>query len=403
MKKTINIAIAVESEFNRKITFLKKRAKKINVPFSVTAADQTSFVDHPDHKSRKVECREYTVESGDLVVSGYSLVASLDRTVVEGENIVRTVPGETCPEHYQQHDGNCDHCNTKRIRKLVAVLRNNETGEHVAIGRSCVRDYIGYDVEALCDYMSKIFEVFAYECFGEKMCDMRMDDLAYDSSTILAQAAAIVRIHGWVPMSAFDPDNMDNDVYPTKHRVTYVLNKPFTDRDIATWIEYKKKVKPTDADIKEASLAREWIAAHTGNNDYIHNLRLLNKAGGVSHKTLGMWISLVAAYQRDMDKLVKAQKEQESMLNEHYGDVKTRYELALTVKRKTSRMGTYGETVIMGLVDNDGRQYTWFGTSDLAFEMEKGNTYNVKATVKKHDEFNGMAQTVITRVQEIAA
>jgi hypothetical protein len=49
------------------------------------------------------------------------------------------------------------------------------------------------------------------------------------------------------------------------------------------------------------------------------------------------------------------------------------------------------------MLDNDGRTLTWFANTNP--EMNVGEKYRIKGTVKKHDEYNEWKQTILTRVK----
>jgi len=42
---------------------------------------------------------------------------------------------------------------------------------------------------------------------------------------------------------------------------------------------------------------------------------------------------------------------------------------------------------------------TWFASKEP--EMETGSTYAIKGTVKKHEIYNGVYQTALTRVKKV--
>ena len=48
--------------------------------------------------------------------------------------------------------------------------------------------------------------------------------------------------------------------------------------------------------------------------------------------------------------------------------------------------------------DAEGRQFTWKTTSRT---LEEGKTMRIKATIKEHTEYNGIKQTVLTRLKEV--
>jgi hypothetical protein len=47
------------------------------------------------------------------------------------------------------------------------------------------------------------------------------------------------------------------------------------------------------------------------------------------------------------------------------------------------------------MVDEAGHSFTWFCSGK---PLEEGKVYEVKATVKKHDEYKGVKQTIVNRV-----
>lgn len=96
----------------------------------------------------------------------------------------------------------------------------------------------------------------------------------------------------------------------------------------------------------------------------------------------------------------------------HYGKIGDRVELDLTVKASYSYEThfTYsGETsYIHTLIDDDGNVFVWKTSRGLYTEeeteretrfniKEKGDKLTIKGTVKAHDEYKGVKQTVLTR------
>jgi hypothetical protein len=79
--------------------------------------------------------------------------------------------------------------------------------------------------------------------------------------------------------------------------------------------------------------------------------------------------------------------------SEHVGQVKDRITVTGTVMSVFEKPGDWGTTFITKILGDDGNVYKWFGSSDLG----RGNRVTGKATVKKHDEFKGVKETVISR------
>ena len=89
--------------------------------------------------------------------------------------------------------------------------------------------------------------------------------------------------------------------------------------------------------------------------------------------------------------------------NDYFGEVKKRYEFNVTVTKSISFMSYdyYGreETkFITTMVTDQGYCLVVFST---AFYPEVGEKMKVKATVKNHKEYDGQAQTIVQRVNEV--
>ena len=81
--------------------------------------------------------------------------------------------------------------------------------------------------------------------------------------------------------------------------------------------------------------------------------------------------------------------------SQHIGTVGQRVLLKdLKVVRKSSGEGRYGVYYVIVMSDRDGNQIVYLGSSDLA---DKGDLIDLRATVKSHDEYQGVAQTKISR------
>lgn len=78
----------------------------------------------------------------------------------------------------------------------------------------------------------------------------------------------------------------------------------------------------------------------------------------------------------------------------HISTVGQREEFTLTIKRVMEHEGMYGTSYFHACVDENGNQFIYKGTSELG---ETGATVRVKATVKEHSAYNGVAQTIINR------
>jgi hypothetical protein len=89
------------------------------------------------------------------------------------------------------------------------------------------------------------------------------------------------------------------------------------------------------------------------------------------------------------------QREVEDRASEYVGEVKDRFEFEAEVLGVYGTEGFYGHTDIVKLKDVDGNLFTWFA-SDYT-DLERGDRITIKGTVKKHEEYRGVKQTILTR------
>lgn len=80
------------------------------------------------------------------------------------------------------------------------------------------------------------------------------------------------------------------------------------------------------------------------------------------------------------------------------GEVGEKIEIDVTVDSVRTVNGYYGTTYLYKLIDTDGNDLTWFATRPA---LDGLTNIKIKGTVKKHDEYNGNKQTLLTRVKVI--
>jgi len=88
-------------------------------------------------------------------------------------------------------------------------------------------------------------------------------------------------------------------------------------------------------------------------------------------------------------------REAEGRASEYVGVVKERIEFEAEVIGVYGTEGFYGHTDIVKFKDMDGNLFTWFA-SDYT-DLERGDHVSIKGTIKKHEEYRGIKQTMLTR------
>lgn len=96
------------------------------------------------------KCKGVSVEMVDIIVSGeapkygdYTFAAKVE--LMGDENIVHNIAGVELDPRFRTMVNECDHCGHNRVRNDVFVFVDNNTGEQLAVGRTCLRDFTGCD------------------------------------------------------------------------------------------------------------------------------------------------------------------------------------------------------------------------------------------------------------------
>jgi hypothetical protein len=104
-----------------------------------------------------VECVEFELDFDMYKVGDYHVGAVVECT--EGdENLVYTIDEDVNFQEYVTTPIRCDHCHTRHFRRQGVVLVNNENGQHIMVGKGCLKDYMGISVDTFARYLYGISE-----------------------------------------------------------------------------------------------------------------------------------------------------------------------------------------------------------------------------------------------------
>lgn len=59
--------------------------------------------------------------------------------------------------------------------------------------------------------------------------------------------------------------------------------------------------------------------------------------------------------------------------------------------------GDYGPTTLVSMIDDNGNVMKWFASGSKDFKA--GQKYRLKGTIKGHDNYQGVDQTILTRAK----
>ena len=353
MDRQIDIAHDHVEDFLRAVEKVNKRAKKLEVPgFEATQTGKTKT-----HM-------KYLLKGEIVKLGGYAPVATV--TFDHCDPVFFTWPGESVPEEYLTTDTHCDHCGTHRNRKTIYILRH-ESGSYHRVGSTCVRDFIGHDPATLFSWMGLIHG-FIDDLDGWGKGISCLPDLI----EVLSWAFYYCRTEGYVNRNKAEE-----------------LMVSSTSEKVRASLYNKSRIYITGQDVKNAKAAAEWAAQlPESDSEYITNIRTIAKDGFCTHREIGFAASISACY-------IKHMMESEAKSGtEHYGEIKDRVTVEVKLHSVRAVQTVYG-TSFMHKFTEGNHLFVWWAKADP--EAEVGKTYLLKGTIKKHDEFNGEKQTVMTR------
>jgi hypothetical protein len=325
---------------------------------------------------------------------GWTFAATLDWDQHAGL-IVRTAPGVEGINRESLREGWCDHCQKIRNRNKTMLVRHAETGEQKQIGSTCIKDFLGWDARPVFIYADEISDDIDSAVNGVGR------DRSYTVETVLSLAWACTMAYGFVPRSSFNGQ-------PTADAVNYILDPPSTNAKTRERVaQMKADLAPYIADAAaKATEVRTWIASDefSGASEYVLNMKAVAAAEHVSPRNIGLLASAPQAWAKAQAATL-VRKAKDETPSEWFGTAADR-EKGIKGSKETFTgviesirwiAGDFGSITLYTLRNaEDGRIAKWFASSAVLGEKE-GLTVTITGTVKKHEEYQGIKSTVLTR------
>jgi hypothetical protein len=356
-----------------KIEKLNKKAEKLGTKKIDLIV--TNEVKHEQHGTKKIAFRKVVVVGQIPQIADWELVARFTR--IDGKVFLTNVRGDKIPDH-KLDDIVCEHCNINRFRKRSYLLENVKTNEQIEVGSSCLKDFLGHDPKLLLEMMK-----FNPSEWFHSVAEMR-EEIEYESfdlTDVLIKAKHYIEKYGFFSKQ---DERYENEI-STASRV--LIDED--DFDITT------------EDRIFISQVYNYFYQKEENDSYTYNVKQLMIEDCVSEKMMGLAVSMVWVYMGHLKKIEKEKQRQEMIDNSrHVGMVGEKIEIDVKIV-DTKLIGTmYGTSRLYKFKDSNGNSISWF-CSGRDLEAEVGDEIRIKGTVKKHDEYNGIKQTLLNRVKEV--
>ncbi len=393
------------------LTALSKRAaRKGLTPHTWTWGKAYTKREHVSHDSpcqspgtcggcQMVSRIPLTLEGQSPKFDGWTFTAALQH--LDGENIVRTVPGKEIPPAFRTRGPVCDHCKHNRRRNDTYVLAH-EDGRTVQVGSTCIADFLGssaaLQLAAEATFLAACRGI-AEE--GEEGFGYGNASSDFTAEEYLPFVAWSVRVEGWTSRTVA---REREGARATADRA-FILMTDRKEREKADCvITSEDSTLATEAITWAESLTDAEVDSEKG--DYLHNLRAVARTGMVTFRTAGIAASAVTAYQRHLGKArARAERAARPTLDAWLGTVGKRETWTVTLDFVTGYETDYGYTTVLKFRTAEGGTLTWKASNTELSRSDVGKTYSVKGTVKKHDTYKNEKQTMISRciVTEIVA
>lgn len=321
-----------------------------------------------------------------LSAGHFTFVASL--VPEEGGITVHSAPGQELGGYTPRGDNDCDHCEVKRDRTRLYLVRDERDGSILQLGHNCIELFTGVTPKGLWALtFDEELEVFTRESEG----GFAPRDLGTSIDTVIAFAW----VHSnegraYVPTSAeFETSTVDlvrTSLFTNIHAIRHAGTRQY-------FLDAAARAAEVETDLIEAIKAS--VETVSADSDYGRNLRVILAGQNVSGRNLGILASLVKVYAKAQE--IEAKRKANPIAKGFIGEVKERvrdFSIELTTVREFD--GNYGTTTLFVGRTPSGHVVKWFASG--AWRYDVGDTlYLAAATVKAHENYKGIDQTVITR------
>lgn len=431
-------------EVAKRLTRIAKKAAKYNVPFSYSVSEE-----HPQAVAVKTigpDCRTaetvhtYNVAAVDFDINCDELIRANGWTVCakiehgDKGNIVTPFGNSVVDEAWYNVPARCDHCGTNRARSVTFMCRN-ENGDVRQVGRSCLKDYTGIAPQVALMF-AEVTDIIANDmnCDSARFATIGAVRM-YDVKTIIALACDSIKSKGYIKS---DSNNATKDqvIKGIKENAEPSKDGIAKAEKIIDWLkELGDQIAKDEAElnrlyalaydttedlhtVKDKAAEKEYIRKRDSAS-YLTGVERdcipLAKSGYAKTNHIGRLAYMPIAYDRYIERKEREAKriaEAEAARNSsnYVGEIGKRMEFDIAEMRLLSSWDTqFGTTYLYKFTTTDGNVLIWFASSTFGEWTKDGRRWiafesvsKIKATVKDHNERDGVKQTIITRCKKVA-
>lgn len=379
----------LEKQLNKTI----RQAERMGVVPPIFQVLEHQMVDLPVSSSGVVSARQVSLlvlVGGDVSpAEGWRYVACLEHVAGAAQSTVMRLPGTTELDlsAFKDAPPRCEHCNLNRQRK-TSFLVEGPDGSIRQVGSACLHDYIGGSTadqaaryaESLLDLAALLAKADQSALSGWGGSDPKATGF-FDPQQYLGWVARGVRESGWVSRSEAFSGGGASSADTARSSLLAALSGA-------------SLPQPSDEDNQMAADVISWArqkfsSNRSGLSDFERRAAEALDQPLVSYRSLPVLAALLPTYQRELE------RKQRFSASSHLGSPGERLSAQVTVRSVSERETDYGLQRIYQMEDSQGNLLTWFSSSSQ--DLDVGEQYSLKGTVKRHDQLGGVPRTILTR------
>lgn len=356
------------------------------------------------------EARKVELKIPDNVVfaeNDWAFGGSVEPSGVDGKNFVDVnLSGKDLglvvpSKYFTANPCTCDYCKTNRKRTKTYLIVNRETGEWKQLGKECLKLFVtGIDVDAIATFESFIKEAEEIANPGDEFFYGKGFKFVKVADA-LAFAYAVYRERGYLATrnTVGDPNDLCNrNIVQRKLTQKYGYDSDFLNIFDSVRNEIDKIIIKTDAEIakEDAESAVETVKEFP-DEAYYNNLKVVVENEYIPLNKLGLLVSIPKAIDRyEEEKKAQEEKEKLAKSSDYIGSVGEKISVHFVSGREVACCDTqFGLLHIYEFKDASGNTIVWKSSSSKDIH----DSGVVTGTVKAHEEYNGIKQTVILRAK----
>ncbi|MEG3764999.1 hypothetical protein [Alteromonas sp. 14N.309.X.WAT.G.H12] len=285
----------------------------------------------------------------------------------------------------------CDHCPSKRQRKITFILENNSTGELLQIAENCLGSLLGREASK---QVMAVFDMLSFFCLDEPWNEMDASYVYNYRYPRFVPVATLIEMATFYTTTVGFVRSRESGSTQSAMMAALALDRNEPSTALAILHDGLSKAPESFPHSEHTSKILAWVNAleNPDGNSYVNNIKKICAHRFIDTKqngAIGLLASIPSAFHRYQRKQ-EALRLKKKKINAPFGIIKARGALKLTlVKIQEKQYGVHAYT-LYSFVDDAGRAFIWKASNPCP-EIKKvgiGDTIKMVATIKEHSYFD---------------